>query len=47
MGVNGLKELGPWEWPPDAGDLIMETLQDRHGPASRRLIAAELGGDLT
>jgi uncharacterized protein (UPF0147 family) len=39
-------ETPPWEWPKSAGKKFWEALTNRQAPASDRLIAAELAGDL-
>ena len=47
MELTFLKDIPPWEWPPDAGEIFLETLRDHQADESDRLIAAELGGDFT
>jgi len=42
-----LKDTPPWEWPEEAGEIIIEILRDDHADESDRLIAAELAGDFT
>jgi hypothetical protein len=45
MDLKTLTDTPPWDWPEDAGDLLLETLIDNHACGSDRLIAAELAGD--
>jgi hypothetical protein len=46
MDINTLLNTPPWDWPEDAGDLLLEPLVDKQADESDRLIAAELAGDL-
>lgn len=46
MTVNDLLQIPPWEWPDDAGELILKCLTDRHADPSERLVAAELAGEI-
>lgn len=41
-----LKETPPWEWPPDAGEILVGALRNDQNAVSDRVIAAELAGDL-
>ncbi len=45
MHLNTLLKTPPWEWPQDAGELILETLVDKQAKEPDRLIAAELAGE--
>ena len=45
MDVETLQKIPPWEWPKNAGKLILRTLQNRNAVASYRIIAAELAGE--
>ena len=45
MNLKTLLETPPWDWPEDAGDLLLTTLLDKQAKGSDRLIAAELAGD--
>jgi hypothetical protein len=45
MDLKTLIETPPWDWPEDAGDLLLTTLVDRQANEADRLIAAELVGD--
>jgi hypothetical protein len=47
MDLRILKDTPPWEWPEEAGEIIIEILRDDHADESDRLIAAELAGDFT
>jgi hypothetical protein len=45
MDLRTLVDTPPWDWPEDAGDLLLEIVVDRNACGSDRLIAAELAGD--
>ena len=45
MNLKTLKDTPPWEWPEDAGKLLLGILRDDRADASDRLIAADLAGD--
>lgn len=46
MSLKALKETPPWDWPQDAGAVLLDNL--RGGPnAADRLLAAELAGGIT
>ena len=47
MDLKTLLDTPPWDWPEDAGMLLLETLVDKQANESDRLIAAELAGDLS
>jgi hypothetical protein len=47
MDLKTLTDLPPWEWPEDAGKMLLGILRDDHGDESERLLAAELAGDFT
>lgn len=46
MNLKELKDTPPWDWPVNAGEIIKDSLQNRGGATSDRVIAAELAGDL-
>jgi hypothetical protein len=45
MDLKTLFETPPWDWPEDAGLLLLKTLVDKKANEADRLIAAELVGD--
>ncbi len=45
MDLKTLKNTPSWEWPKDAGNVLLEILRDDRAGESDRLIAAELAGD--
>jgi hypothetical protein len=47
MDLTTLKDTPPWEWPENAGEIFLETLNDDRADESERLLAAELAGDFT
>jgi hypothetical protein len=47
MDLKLLKDVPPWDWPADAGATFLGTLRDDRATRADRLVAAELGGDLT
>ncbi len=47
MSILGLKDVPPWEWPPNADKTILETLCDPNASSSDRLLAAGMAGDAT
>jgi HEAT repeat protein len=46
MDATTLQTIPPWEWPPDAGEMLKKILRQRGGDPAERAIAAELAGDL-
>jgi hypothetical protein len=46
VSVEFLRSTPPWEWPPNAGETLLESLRDRSGASDEREIAAHLAGDL-
>jgi hypothetical protein len=46
MDLNGLRDTSPWDWPKDAGELLMEVLRDRQRAVADRTLAASLAGEL-
>jgi hypothetical protein len=46
MDITSLSSIPPWDWPPDAGEVIAAALGNRRRAASERITAAELAGDL-
>ncbi len=47
MDLKTLKDTPPWDWPEDAGKMILKILRDDLAGGSDRLLAAELAGDFT
>ncbi len=47
MDLNILKDTPPWDWPEDAGKMLLEILTEDQADASGRILAAELAGDFT
>lgn len=47
MNIDDLRYLPSWEWPEDAGQIILKTLRDGRAVESDRLLALELAGDFT
>ena len=45
MDLKSLFETPPWDWPEDAGTLLLRTLVDKQAHEADRIIAAELVGD--
>ncbi|MFO7802004.1 MAG: HEAT repeat domain-containing protein [Desulfovermiculus sp.] len=45
MYLNRLKNMDPWEWPEDAGEIFLQAVLDPKGSLEDRMLAAELGGD--
>ena len=45
MKLKTLQDRPSWEWPANAGKMLMEILSDDQADASERLLAAELAGD--
>lgn len=46
MNLNTLVETPPWDWPEDAGQLLLKTLVDKRASEDDRLTAAELAGEI-
>jgi hypothetical protein len=46
MDIKSLCDVPSWEWPRDAGKVILKTLTEKGADQSDRLAAAELAGDL-
>lgn len=47
MDLKTLLDTPPWDWPRDAGRMLLKTLVDQRANESDRLVAAELAGDFT
>jgi hypothetical protein len=47
MDLKTLLDTPPWDWPQDAGTMLLKTLVDQRAKESDRLVAAELAGDFT
>jgi len=45
MNIRSLKDIPPWQWPKNAGKIILGVLRNDQSDESDRLLAAELGGD--
>ena len=45
MNVKYLGDIEPWQWPEDANEIFLETLQDANAEESDRILAAELAGN--
>jgi HEAT repeat protein len=45
MDIQLLRTTPPWEWPEDAGKVILRTLRDPEADETDRLLAAELAGE--
>ena len=43
--IKKLYDMPPWDWPENAGKIILDILRDENADASDRLLAVELGGD--
>lgn len=46
MNFDEMKHLAPWEWPENAGAIILEILRDSRADPFDRLTAAGMGGDI-
>ena len=44
MDLETLNAIPPWEWPQDAGRIILDVLRNDRADASDRLLAVELAG---
>ena len=42
MELKILKHIPPWDWPKEAGKILLGILRDDHADGSERLLAAEL-----
>jgi hypothetical protein len=47
MDVNGLASVPPWEWPADAGEILLSALRGGKVSYSDRLLAVELAASTT
>lgn len=47
MNLITLKDIPPWEWPPNTDKMILEVLDDDKAAGSERLLAVEMAGDST
>jgi hypothetical protein len=47
MSISDLKDVPPWEWPPNAAETILEILGDQNASDSDRHLAAGMAGDAT
>src|SRR5579862_1576014 len=46
MDLESLRNTPPWDWPEDAGELLLDTLANEKANESHRLLAAELASEL-
>lgn len=46
MDLETLLDTPPWEWPENAGKLLLKILVDKHAKGPDRVIAAELASEL-
>jgi hypothetical protein len=47
MDLQTLRDTPPWDWPEDAGEMLLGILRDDRVDEANRLLAAELAGDST
>jgi len=47
MNIKTLKDIPPWQWPKNAGRIILDALRKDQADVSDRLLAAELAEDST
>ena len=47
MDLQKLRDTPPWDWPEDAGEMLLGILRDDRVDEPSRLLAAELAGDST
>jgi hypothetical protein len=47
MDIQYLYETPPWQWPDDAGETLLEVLQNQAAPVEERRRAAELASSVT
>lgn len=47
MDLKTLQNMPSWQWPKEAGRILLGILRDGRADASDRLLAAELAGDFT
>lgn len=45
MDFEALADTAPWDWPANAGELILEVLRNRGADLEDRALAAEMAGD--
>lgn len=45
MNLEDLKSSPPWDWPPDAADVLSRAIGDRETDEEDRLVALKLAGD--
>jgi hypothetical protein len=46
MKLQTINTMGSWEWPPETGALVRETLADPQAAAADRLLAAKMAGNI-
>lgn len=47
MDLKKLEDVPPWDWPPGTADELKRALRDPKRPATERVAAAGMAGDLT
>lgn len=45
LDLETLERIAPWEWPEEAGQLLLDALRDEGTAPSDRMLAVELAGD--
>ena len=45
--LKALRDAPPWDWPPGAGERLLEIIRDRGATKAERELAADLAGDFT
>lgn len=45
MKLKDLANMGPWEWPPSAAELLLNTIRDRRAKEAARIQAVELASE--
>src|ERR1035438_6302895 len=46
MDLETLRDTPPWDWPEEAGELLLDTLANEKASESDRLLATELASEL-
>jgi hypothetical protein len=46
VDLDSLKYTPPWQWPEEAGEILVKILRNSRSAESDRIIAADLAGDL-
>ncbi len=45
MDLNTLKNSAPWDWPVEAGEILIDVIRDKQAGEADRRMAVELAGD--